>query len=92
MKTTTAFDACSAAARCHTTHRLLPLLLLGAATALPGGCDLRMAMRRTLRVGANWGSPLEDLGVVPDHRYYLTRRDVLGNNEDLIAYAAGLLR
>jgi len=59
--------------------------------ALPGGCDLRLAMRRTLRVGANRGTPLEDLGVVPDERYYLTRRDVLGQNEDLVAYAASVL-
>jgi C-terminal processing protease CtpA/Prc len=60
-------------------------------TALPGGCDLRIAVRRTLRVGKNLGMPLEDLGVVPDHRYHLTRRDVLGQNQDLIAHAASLL-
>src|SRR3569833_2220785 len=29
---------------------------------LPGGCDLRIAIRRTLRVGASTGTPLEDLG------------------------------
>ena len=38
MKTTTAFDAFSAAARCYTTARLLPVLLLGAATTLPLAC------------------------------------------------------
>ncbi|HEY6640932.1 amidohydrolase family protein [Povalibacter sp.] len=59
--------------------------------ALPGGCDVRVAIRRTLRVGASAGMPLEDLGVVPDARHYLTRRDVLGSNEDLMAHAAGLL-
>ncbi len=63
----------------------------GAITTLPGGCDLRIAIRRTLRVGANWGMPLEDLGVVPDKRHYLTRRDVLSQNQDLIAHAASLL-
>lgn len=62
-----------------------------AGAVLPGGCDLRIAVRRTLRVGKNLGMPLEDLGVVPDHRYYLTRRDILGQNQDLIAYAASLL-
>jgi len=40
----------------------------------------------------NAGTPLEDLGVVPDKRYHLTRRDVLGQNEDLITYAASLLK
>jgi hypothetical protein len=60
--------------------------------SLPGGCDLRLAMRRTLRVGkSNWGLPLEDLGVEPDNRYFLTRRDVLGQNEDLIAHVAAIL-
>jgi len=58
---------------------------------LPGGCDVRVAMRRTLRAGASMGMPLEDLGVVPDARHYLTRRDALGQNEDLIAHAASLL-
>jgi C-terminal processing protease CtpA/Prc len=58
---------------------------------LPGGCDLRVAIRRTLRVGASAGTPLEDLGVVPDARHYLTRRDVLEQNEDLIAHAGEVL-
>ncbi len=58
---------------------------------LPAGCDLRVAVRRTLRSQASAGMPLEDLGVEPDERHYLTRRDVLGRNEDLIAHAARLL-
>lgn len=58
---------------------------------LPGGCDVRVAIRRTLGVGPNAGMPLEDLGVVPDERHHLTRRDVLEDNQDLIAHAAELL-
>jgi Peptidase family S41/Amidohydrolase family len=58
---------------------------------LPGGCDVRVAMRRTLRAGANAGMPLEDLGVVPNERHYLTRRDILSQNEDLIEHAAQML-
>jgi hypothetical protein len=58
---------------------------------LPGGCDVRVAMRRTLRAGANAGMPLEDLGVVPDERHFLTRRDILSQNEDLIEHAAQML-
>jgi Amidohydrolase family/Peptidase family S41 len=58
---------------------------------LPGGCDVRVAARRMLRAGANAGMPLEDLGVVPDARHFLTRRDVLDQNQDLLAHAAALM-
>jgi C-terminal processing protease CtpA/Prc len=58
---------------------------------LPAGCDLRIAMRRTLRSGASAGMPLEYLGVMPDERHYLTRQDVLGRNDDLIEHAAQLM-
>ena len=34
---------------------------------LPKGCSIRVAMRRTTRVKANSGVPVEDLGVVPAH-------------------------
>jgi hypothetical protein len=41
-----------------------------------------------LGVGANADLLLEDFGVVPDGpAYHMTRRDLLGNNEDLIAEA-----
>ena len=37
-----------------------------------------MALRRTLRVGKHWGGqPVEDLGVIPDVRYQMTKRDLL---------------
>ena len=36
---------------------------------LPGEVDMRVAIRRTLRVGAAAGTPVEDLGVVPDERH-----------------------
>ena len=35
--------------------------------------------------------PLEDLGVKPDERYFMTRDDLLNGNVDLIAHAAKLL-
>jgi hypothetical protein len=44
---------------------------------LPGGADMRVAIRRTLRVGKSAGTPVEDLGVEPDERHRMTRRDVL---------------
>jgi hypothetical protein len=58
---------------------------------LPAGAGLRVAIRRTLRVGDQAGTPLEDLGVQPDEVRRLTRRDVLEGNEDLLARAGELL-
>ncbi|MEO8078610.1 MAG: S41 family peptidase [Acidobacteriota bacterium] len=58
---------------------------------LPGGAGFRVAIRRSTRVGHQSGVPLEDLGVVPDERYFLTRADLLKHNVDLIARAAQIL-
>lgn len=58
---------------------------------LPRGADLRVAVRRTTRVGANSGNILEDLGVSPDVPYRMTRNDVMGQNQDLIDTAVDLL-
>jgi len=72
------------------SHQLLRLLLsdleddASPYIALPGGADMRVAIRRTTRVGARAGDILEDLGVVPDVVYRMTRRDVMGHNEGLI--------
>ena len=52
---------------------------------------MRVAARRSTRVGGRSGVPLEDLGVVPDERYFMTRDDLLKRNIDLIAHAAKLL-
>ena len=58
---------------------------------LPQGAGMRVSVRRTLRVGALDGAPLEDLGVKPDERHHMTRDDVLHGNRDLIEKAASLL-
>jgi hypothetical protein len=50
-----------------------------------------VSLRRCLRVGRRWGEPVEDLGVVPDERYRMTRRDLLEGNADLLARAAEIL-
>ena len=60
-------------------------------TALPGDAGMRVAARRSTRVGARAGVPLEDLGVVPDERYFMTRADLLEHNVDLITRAAAIL-
>ena len=52
---------------------------------------MRVAIRRSLRVGELAGTPVEDLGIVPDQRYRLTRHDVLDGNPDLLDFAGALL-
>ncbi|MDX6764614.1 S41 family peptidase, partial [Streptomyces sp. F8] len=58
---------------------------------LPNGAGMRVSIRRSLRVGERSGTPLEDLGVVPDERHRMTRRDLLEGNVDLLARAGELL-
>jgi hypothetical protein len=58
---------------------------------LPNGSSLHVAIRRTVRVGAHSGTLLEDLGVVPDERHWMTRNDVMKRNADLIESAGRLL-
>jgi hypothetical protein len=60
---------------------------------LPQGASFNVAIRRTTRVRDLAGVALEDLGVkVPETNVRaLTQRDVLGDNEDLLAEAAALL-
>jgi C-terminal processing protease CtpA/Prc len=76
------------------THNDLANTLTGPGspiTALPGGADFRVAFRRALRVGANAGMVLEELGVEPDERHAMTSQDVLDGNPDLIEHAAKML-
>jgi hypothetical protein len=58
---------------------------------LPNGSAFHVAVRRTLRVGAHSGALLEDLGVMPDARHWMTKNDILQRNVDLTEGAARLL-
>jgi hypothetical protein len=58
---------------------------------LPNGANMRVSIRRTLRVGPQAGTPVEDLGVRPAELYLMTKNDLLNGNEDLIGRAAELL-
>src|SRR5207245_644402 len=58
---------------------------------LPRKADLVFAMRRSIRVGQCDGRPLEELGIAPDHRHYMTKRDLLNHNLDLLRRAAQIL-
>jgi len=60
-------------------------------TPLPYRSNLRVAIRRTLRVHKNAGIPLEDLGVKPDEYYQMSKNDLLNKNKDLINRACELL-
>jgi C-terminal processing protease CtpA/Prc len=59
--------------------------------ALPNGANMRVAIRRTLRVGELSGTPVEDLGVRPDATHKMTRADLLEGNVDLLDAAGALL-
>lgn len=58
---------------------------------LPKNAGFRVSIRRTTRVGANAGLPLEDLGVAPDEIHQMTQDDLLHDNVDLIEKAVSLL-
>ncbi len=59
---------------------------------LPQGTGMRVSIRRTLRVGEQAGTPVEDLGIVPDFLHDMTRQDLLNHNIDLINRAAEILK
>lgn len=58
---------------------------------LPNGAGMRVSIRRMVRVGQQSGTPLEDLGIMPDERYFMTKNDLLNGNEDLFNHAAEIL-
>ena len=58
---------------------------------LPRFADFRVSSRRMLRVGDEAGMPLEDFGVEPDRRHYMTSNDILNGNEDLYNHAGKIL-
>lgn len=59
---------------------------------LPRGASMRVALRRSTRVGPMAGVPIEDLGVVPEVFHKMTRNDLFNGNADLIAHAGSLLK
>lgn len=76
-------------------HRVLRQIMPGSDSPfkeLPGGANMRVAIRRTTRVKENAGLPVEDVGIEPDTMHRMTRDDILGSNADLIAAAVKLLR
>lgn len=72
-------------------YTLLEDLLPGRFKPLPKGANMRVAIRRTTRTRERAGLAVEDLGVEAEVRHFMTRQDILGDNKDLIAKAAGML-
>lgn len=77
-------------------HGLLRFLMEGAVppgpySELPNGANMSVAIRRTVRVGQHAGTPVEDLGIIPNKQHPMTRDDLLNDNVDLINEAASLL-
>lgn len=58
---------------------------------LPRGMAMRVAFRRSSRVGARAGLPLEDLGVKADIMHQRTMRDVFADADDLYEQAGEVL-
>jgi C-terminal processing protease CtpA/Prc len=58
---------------------------------LPKEAQLRVAFRRSVRVGPQSGNDVEGFGITPDYIHSMTRNDLLKGNVDLINYAASLL-
>ena len=58
---------------------------------LPAGTDMRVSLRRNVRIGKRAGTPVEDLGIVPDILYNMSRRDLLERNADLYERASKIL-
>ncbi len=58
---------------------------------LPNGANMRVSIRRTLRVRDRAGEPVEEFGVIPDERHFMTRNDLLNSNADLLDRAGNLL-
>ncbi|HEV7279522.1 MAG TPA: S41 family peptidase [Pirellulaceae bacterium] len=58
---------------------------------LPDEISLEIPVRRSTRIGPQSGMPIEDLGIIVDHCFALTLRDVVESNVDLLGKACELL-
>jgi C-terminal processing protease CtpA/Prc len=64
----------------------------GPSQGLPRGASLRVALRRTRRIGPSAGSLVEEFGVTPDILHVTTRADLLQGDRDLLALAVRTLQ
>jgi hypothetical protein len=73
------------------THDLLRQLFGEPFEPLPKKATFRVSFRRTTRQRAAAGTPIEDLGIVPDAVHVMTEQDVLSGNPDLLHAATRML-
>lgn len=75
-------------------ERLMSISKTSKLAPLPYGATMRVAIRRTLRVGNQAGMPIEDVGIYikPENRYRMSRNDLLNRNEDLLKFACNFLQ
>jgi C-terminal processing protease CtpA/Prc len=57
---------------------------------MPAGTGFTIAFRRAIRSGTGDGIPIEDLGI-PGIPYEMTKKDLMNNNKDLLAFCTRLL-
>ena len=55
---------------------------------LPFNLNMRVSIRRNVRVGDHAGTPIEDLGVTPDIKYDMKYKDLMETNAELIKKAS----
>jgi hypothetical protein len=76
-------------------HERLMSLMNGQANnplqQLPKDVKMRVAMRRSRRIGQRSGTPLEEFGVAPDKIHKLSKTDLLYGNIELIKNAVAIL-
>lgn len=70
------------------SYRALSLTYDRLLRPLPLGIDLTTAFARFFRTGRNAGGIIESFGVKPDERYFLSRKDVLEDDCDLVEFLA----
>lgn len=57
----------------------------------PAGISYSLSVRRAARSGSSAGLTIEDIGITGSDHYTMTRKDVLGHNDDLLEYCGQLL-
>jgi len=82
---------------CVVDYDVLQQELIGtqlALPAMPNEAGMGISLMRATRAGDALGTPIEDVGVPaqPEHRYSMTRADVMEGNRNLLAKCVDILR
>jgi len=58
---------------------------------IPAGISFSISVRRMIRTGQSTGVAIEDVGIIGDDQYEMTRTDLLGGNADLTEFCTRIL-